>query len=121
MQRFFRFVLPNEFRSLTNDRTNILKPAVIGCIRMYPGDELGRGAGKGGGGGGPIRDAGGPFGKREAKHEEEYFHRKEKEQLKALKKHLEEEMQYRKDEIERHKEAIQRHQKLLEELEREKH
>ncbi|TGZ74698.1 hypothetical protein CRM22_000802 [Opisthorchis felineus] len=77
MQRFFRFVLPNEFRSLTNDRTNILKPAVIGCIRMYPGDELGRGAGKGGGGGGPIRDAGGPFGKREAKHEEEYFHRKE--------------------------------------------
>ncbi|GAA50902.1 hypothetical protein CLF_105201, partial [Clonorchis sinensis] len=129
----------------------------------------------GGGGGGPIRDAGGPFGKREAKHEEEYFHRKrfvwlvcleeashlsntvensvaracllvdqvafdrfadlspgrrtivsvqlsgstsplptrvysfyaislsEKEQLKALRKHLEEEMQYRKDEIERHK------------------
>ncbi|KAA0193104.1 Methylmalonic aciduria (Cobalamin deficiency) cblB type [Fasciolopsis buskii] len=45
-------------------------------VRHYPGDELGRGAGKGGGTGGTIRDAGGAFGKRQAGKEEEYFHRK---------------------------------------------
>ncbi|VDQ08655.1 unnamed protein product [Trichobilharzia regenti] len=44
-------------------------------IRLYPGDEFGRGAGKGGGGGGTIRDAGGAFGKREARNEEEYFYK----------------------------------------------
>lgn len=42
---------------------------------MMPGDELGRGAGKGGGGGGSIREAGGAFGKIEAAQEEEYFYR----------------------------------------------
>ncbi|KAA3676821.1 ATPase inhibitor, mitochondrial [Paragonimus westermani] len=57
----------------------------------------------GGGSGGTIRDAGGAFGKREARNEEEYFHRKQKEQLAALRKHLEEEVQYRKDEIVRHR------------------
>jgi uncharacterized coiled-coil protein SlyX len=41
-----------------------------------PGDELGRGAGKGGGAGGPIREAGGAFGKKQAGLEEEYFYRK---------------------------------------------
>ncbi|KAF7244209.1 hypothetical protein EG68_08479 [Paragonimus skrjabini miyazakii] len=91
---------------------------VLICIRMYPGDELGRGAGKGGGSGGTIRDAGGAFGKREARNEEEYFHRKQKEQLAALRKHLEEEVQYRKDEILRHREAIERHQKLIDEMEK---
>lgn len=35
--------------------------------------ELGSGAGKGGGAGGPIREAGGSFGKREAAQEEQYF------------------------------------------------
>lgn len=47
--------------------------------------ELGSGAGKGGGGGGSIREAGGSLGKMEAAHEEEYFHRQQREQLKSLK------------------------------------
>lgn len=47
--------------------------------------ELGAGAGKGGGGGGSIREAGGAFGKMEAAHEEEYFYKQQKEQLKNLK------------------------------------
>lgn len=38
--------------------------------------DLGSGAGRGGGGGGSIRDAGGSFGRMEAAHEEEYFHKK---------------------------------------------
>lgn len=38
--------------------------------------DLGSGAGQGGGGGGAIRSAGGAFGKMEAAHEEEYFHKK---------------------------------------------
>ncbi|CAL8081204.1 unnamed protein product [Calicophoron daubneyi] len=118
MQRFLRFTLPAQIRSLLSDPVALLRPAAIGCIRMYPGDELGRGAGKGGGKGGKIRDAGGSFGKRQAGQEEEYFYRKDKEQLEALKKHLEEEVQYRKDEIKQHQEAIKRHQKLLEELEK---
>ncbi|THD24205.1 Cob(I)yrinic acid a c-diamide adenosyltransferase [Fasciola hepatica] len=89
-------------------------------IRHYPGDELGRGAGKGGGTGGTIRDAGGAFGKRQASHEEEYFHRKEREQLHILRQRLEEEMQYRRDEIKKHEEAIRRHEKLINELEERK-
>ncbi|CAL8081207.1 unnamed protein product [Calicophoron daubneyi] len=76
MQRFLRFTLPAQIRSLLSDPVALLRPAAIGCIRMYPGDELGRGAGKGGGKGGKIRDAGGSFGKRQAGQEEEYFYRK---------------------------------------------
>jgi hypothetical protein len=45
--------------------------------RYYSGQlgDLGSGAGKGGGGGGPIREAGGAFGKIEAGREEEYFYK----------------------------------------------
>jgi len=46
--------------------------------------ESGSGSGKGGGGGGSVRDAGGAFGKLEAAREEEFFHRKNLEQLKKL-------------------------------------
>jgi len=47
--------------------------------------ESGSGSGKGGGSGGSVRDAGGAFGKMEAAREEEFFHRKNLEQLKKLK------------------------------------
>ncbi|CAH8655439.1 unnamed protein product [Dicrocoelium dendriticum] len=72
----------------------------------------------GGGGGGTIRDAGDAFGRREAQLEEEYFYRKNREQLEALRRHLEEEVKYRAEEIERHKEAIERHEKLLKDLDK---
>lgn len=38
--------------------------------------DLGSGAGQGGGGGGSIRAAGGAFGRLEAAHEEQFFHKK---------------------------------------------
>ncbi|KAL5965605.1 ATPase inhibitor mai-2 mitochondrial [Taenia solium] len=83
---------------------------------MYPGDELGRGVAKGGGKGGVVRDAGGSFGKREAALEEEYFHRKNLEQLKDLKKHLVDEVKFHEEQIERHKAAIERHLKSLQNI-----
>ncbi|XP_050430397.1 ATPase inhibitor, mitochondrial [Adelges cooleyi] len=64
--------------------------------------DLGSGAGKGGGGGGSIRDAGGVMGKREAGLEEEFFYKKQKDQLNKLKQ----EIDFRKQEIERHIEEI---------------
>lgn len=48
----------------------------------------GSGSGKGGGSGGSIRDAGGAFGEREAARENEYFYKKQKEQLDKLRSHL---------------------------------
>ncbi|KAM3183738.1 hypothetical protein ACTXT7_009775 [Hymenolepis weldensis] len=80
---------------------------------MYAGDELGRG---GGGKGGAVRDAGGSIGKREAALEEEYFHRKNMEQLKELKKHLKDEVKFHEEQIERHKEALRRSLKELDEI-----
>ncbi|XP_055620703.1 ATPase inhibitor mai-2, mitochondrial [Toxorhynchites rutilus septentrionalis] len=62
-----------------------LYPTVLSIARMSQVGELGAGAGKGGGGGGTIREAGGSFGKMEAAHEEEYFHRQQREQLQKLK------------------------------------
>ncbi|XP_047473750.1 uncharacterized protein LOC125028319 isoform X2 [Penaeus chinensis] len=51
----------------------------------------GSGVGSGGGGGGSIRDAGGAFGRRGVVKEEEYFRRKQREQLIKLRKKLESE------------------------------
>ncbi|XP_067125551.1 ATPase inhibitor mai-2, mitochondrial-like [Centruroides vittatus] len=75
--------------------------------------EWGSGAGKGGGSGGSVRDAGGSFGKMEAAREEEYFRKKQKEQLQKLKEHLDDEIHHHEnlidhleDEIKRHKERI---------------
>ncbi|KER23854.1 hypothetical protein T265_14548, partial [Opisthorchis viverrini] len=53
----------------------VVEPEVIRYLNRLS-DYLFTAARYGGGGGGHIRDAGGSFGKREAKHEEEYFHRK---------------------------------------------
>ncbi|XP_030560431.1 ATPase inhibitor A, mitochondrial [Drosophila novamexicana] len=62
-----------------------LYPKQIQHLKMSHVGELGCGAGKGGGGGGAIREAGGSFGKMEAAHEEQFFHKQQKEQLKNLK------------------------------------
>ncbi|KAL5102726.1 Adrenodoxin-like protein 1 mitochondrial [Taenia crassiceps] len=109
--------IPAFLRRASPTSIDILKPVVIGCYRMYPGDELGRGVTKGGGKGGVVRDAGGSFGKREAALEEEYFHRKDLEQLKELKKHLVEEVKFHEEQIERHKAAVERYRKSLESIE----
>ncbi|KAH9278306.1 ATPase inhibitor mai-2, mitochondrial [Echinococcus granulosus] len=111
----FAFI-PAFLRRANPKSIDILKPVVIGCYRMYPGDELGRGVSKGGGKGGPVRDAGGSFGKREAALEEEYFHRKDLEQIKELKKHLVAEVKFHEEQIERHKEALRRSLEQLEEI-----
>ncbi|KAG8239757.1 hypothetical protein J437_LFUL018195 [Ladona fulva] len=78
--------------------------------------DLGSGAGKGGGGGGSIRDAGGAFGKMEAAHEEEYFYKKQKEQLRKLKEDLHGEINFHEEQIKRHKAAIERHKERIDKL-----
>ncbi|XP_019876013.1 ATPase inhibitor, mitochondrial-like [Aethina tumida] len=54
----------------------------------------GSGAGKGGGGGGSIREAGGALGKRAAAQEDQYFHNKQQEQIKKLKKEIDDELRF---------------------------
>ncbi|KAK4467649.1 hypothetical protein MN116_008590 [Schistosoma mekongi] len=117
MQRLLTFI-PQHLKVLLKDPMTFLKPMSIGCIRMYPGDEFGRGAGKGGGGGGSIRDAGGAFGKLEARNEEEYFYKLQQQQLRELKKHLEDEHEREVKEIKRLEESLKRRKKLLEDLEK---
>ncbi|EFO27481.1 hypothetical protein LOAG_00992 [Loa loa] len=90
--------------------------------------DLGSGSGKGGGSGGPIRDAGGAFGKRQAAREEEYFKNLEKEQLKSLqlqyknlRKEMEREIEEHENHSREHKEAAERLRRRVNELEREEH
>ncbi|VVC91170.1 ATPase inhibitor mai-2, mitochondrial-like [Leptidea sinapis] len=93
-------------------RTRVLSLRALTNIRMYSG-EPGSGAGKGGGGGGAIREAGGTFGKMEAAREDEYFYKKQKEQLANLKDHLSKEIAFHEEQIKRHEDAIRRHKKSI--------
>ncbi|KAL1778586.1 ATPase inhibitor, mitochondrial [Sigmodon hispidus] len=67
-------------------------------------------------GAGSIREAGGAFGKREKAEENRYFRDKTKEQLSALKKHHEDEMEHHKEEIELLQKQIERHKKKMKSL-----
>ncbi|KAI8038684.1 hypothetical protein M5D96_008592 [Drosophila gunungcola] len=78
--------------------------------------DLGSGAGRGGGGGGAIREAGGAFGKLEAAREEEYFYKKQREQLDRLKNDQIHQAEFHHQQIKEHEEAIQRHKEFLENL-----
>ncbi|XP_038051751.1 ATPase inhibitor, mitochondrial-like [Patiria miniata] len=95
----------------------LFRPIAAMCQlqRGYAG-EHGSGVGKGGGAGGTIRDAGGAFGKMEAAHEEQFFRQLQAEQLKALKKHHDEEIEAHEREINRHSEEIQRLKKRRKEI-----
>ncbi|XP_055466774.1 ATPase inhibitor, mitochondrial [Psammomys obesus] len=65
---------------------------------------------------GSIREAGGAFGKREKAEEDRYFREKTREQLAALRKHHEDEIEYHAKEIERLQKQIERHKKKLKSL-----
>ncbi|CAH3966024.1 unnamed protein product [Pieris brassicae] len=93
-------------------RRRVLSLRELASIRMYSG-EPGSGAGKGGGAGGSIREAGGSFGKMEAVREDEYFYKKQKEQLSNLKGHMEKEIAFHQEQIKRHEDAIRRHKQTL--------
>jgi hypothetical protein len=80
--------------------------------------DLGSGAGKGGGGGGSIREAGGAFGKSEAAKEEEYFYRKQREQLTKLKDDLKDEISFHEEQIKRHQDAINRHKQRVTDIDK---
>lgn len=67
-------------------------------------------------GAGSIREAGGAFGKREKAEEDRYFREKTKEQLAALKKHHEDEIDHHSKEIERLQKEIERHKKKIKHL-----
>ncbi|XP_053616487.1 ATPase inhibitor mai-2, mitochondrial-like isoform X2 [Plodia interpunctella] len=99
--------------SAIRSRTSLFRPLLN--VRMYVG-EPGSGAGKGGGGGGSIREAGGSFGKMEAAREDEYFYKKQKEQLSNLKGHLDKEINFHQEQIKRHEDAIRRHKQQLSEM-----
>ncbi|KAM7342449.1 ATPase inhibitor mai-2, mitochondrial [Cochliomyia hominivorax] len=94
-----------------------LYPNGMQFVRMtsHLGD-LGSGAGRGGGGGGSIREAGGAFGKLEAAREEEYFYRKQKEQLERLKNDQIHQAEFHHQQIKEHEEAIKRHRNFLDNL-----
>lgn len=63
--------------------------------------------------GGSIREGGGAFAKREKAEEERYFRARSKEQLAALKKHHEDEIDIHEKEIERLQKEIERHKKKI--------
>ncbi|KAL1772974.1 ATPase inhibitor, mitochondrial [Sigmodon hispidus] len=67
-------------------------------------------------GAGPIREAGGAFGKREKAKEDRYFREKTKEQLSALKKHHEDEIEHHKEGIEHLQNQIEQHKKTMKSL-----
>lgn len=81
---------------------------------------LGSGAGKGGGAGGTIREAGGSLGQYGAAKEEEYFYKKQREQLEDLNKNLEKRKQdCRNAESRTHMDdIIQRNRKRIAQLEK---
>ncbi|KHN74697.1 ATPase inhibitor mai-2, mitochondrial [Toxocara canis] len=88
-------------------------------IRAVSVGELGSGAGKSGGTGGSIRDAGGAFGRMEVAREEQYFRNFQKEQLKALREHLRQEIEHHEVLAKTHEDAIERHKRRIAELEAE--
>ncbi|KAI5720256.1 hypothetical protein M8J77_004128 [Diaphorina citri] len=101
--------------------TSVASPCSINlfhtCIRVCDVGGRGSGAGRGGGGGGSIRESGGKLGEMAAAKEDEYFYKKQKEQLAALRDHTHKEIAFHKEQIKRHKEAIERHQKVIKDSE----
>ncbi|KAJ9577663.1 hypothetical protein L9F63_005743 [Diploptera punctata] len=99
-------------------RINSFSPIIMSRSFSSQLGDLGSGAGKGGGGGGSIRDAGGSFGKMEAGREEEYFYKKQKEQIKKLKNDLKDEISFHEEQIKRHQDAISRHKQRVKEMDK---
>ncbi|XP_022688304.1 ATPase inhibitor, mitochondrial-like [Varroa jacobsoni] len=93
--------------------TGVHRAGTVRAMATFAG-EFGSGSGKGGGSGGSIRDAGGAMGKREAVQEEQYFRKKQAEQLAALHDHLEDEIRQHEVQIKLHEEAIKRSKAKLE-------
>ncbi|KAK6739621.1 hypothetical protein RB195_008240 [Necator americanus] len=92
------------------------RQAVRVFVRAMSGG-YGDGVGKGGGSGGSIRDAGGAFGKMEAAREDEYFYKKQKEQLDELRAHIQQEIEHHEKQVENHKAILERHRKRVKEIE----
>lgn len=93
-------------------------PTVTTTTTRFCSGEKGSGVGHGGGGGGTVRDAGGKFGERGAALEEQYFRKKQAEQLASMKKHLSEEIKQHEKLIHQHEEAIQKSKEAIKKLEK---
>uniref|UniRef100_A0A8D9BK63 ATP synthase F1 subunit epsilon n=1 Tax=Cacopsylla melanoneura TaxID=428564 RepID=A0A8D9BK63_9HEMI len=107
-----------SLRPLLASSTRIIsRPVTVLQKCLYSGGERGSGAGKGGGAGGTIRESGGKMGEMGAAKEDEYFYKKQKEQLASLKEHSHTEIAFHEEQIKQHQDAIARHQKLLKESE----
>ncbi|GFY39726.1 hypothetical protein TNIN_344021, partial [Trichonephila inaurata madagascariensis] len=123
---FFRKVLVGKF--YTPERAEKLREgrwilprrvASVMFASMRSNGEWGSGSGKGGGSGGSVRDAGGSFGKMEAAREEEYFRKQQKEQIKKLKSHLQDEIEHHEDSIKKLEDEIKRHKEKIHKLNKE--
>uniref|UniRef100_A0A0K0E9E4 ATPase inhibitor, mitochondrial n=1 Tax=Strongyloides stercoralis TaxID=6248 RepID=A0A0K0E9E4_STRER len=68
------------------------------------------------GGTGSIREAGGAFADMGKAREEQFFHKLQKEQLKKMHEHLENEIKNHKKQAEEHNAAIKRNEEKLKEL-----
>lgn len=100
-------------------RPNILKSRCI-LIKQFiirNSSHLGSGAGKGGGGGGHIRNAGGGLGEMGAVREEEYFRRKQTDQLDELREKLKKEINFHEQQIKKKKKNIKQAEQEIDELE----
>jgi len=65
---------------------------------------------------GAIREAGGAFGKLEVAREEEYFYKKQREQLQKLKSDQISQAEFHRKQIQEHEEALRRHKETLDKL-----
>ncbi|KAH7636315.1 hypothetical protein HUG17_10285 [Dermatophagoides farinae] len=93
--------------TLTNLLININKAS----SRNMSG-EWGAGSGKGGGSGGSVRDAGGAFGRMEAAREEEFFRRKQQQELEKLRQALDSQRSELQKQIKEHEAEIERLRKI---------
>ncbi|OTF80545.1 hypothetical protein BLA29_001976 [Euroglyphus maynei] len=96
--------------TLTNLIVNINKAS----SRNMSG-EWGSGSGKGGGSGGSVRDAGGAFGRMEAAREEEFFRRKQQQELEKLRAALDTQRSELEKQIKDHEAEIERLRKIQKE------
>lgn len=78
---------------------------------------LGSGAGKGGSDGGHSSKSGGPLGEMGAAREDEYFYKKEKEQLNEVKQKLKKEIAFHEQQIRKKKKNIKLAEQELDEME----
>lgn len=97
-------------------RSMIHRPAITVTTANFCSGEKGSGVGHGGGAGGTVRESGGSMGKRAAVQEEQYFRKKQAEQLDMMKKHLADQIMSHEKLIKQHEQEIQKSKDQIKQL-----